>query len=54
MEGFSGGGSLEEGKGEGESFGGILEFVVDEMELKEEEDDGRKLYKLWLLWLWWR
>ena len=29
MEGFSGGGSFEKGKGKGESFGGVLEFVVD-------------------------
>jgi len=43
VEGFSGGGSFGEGKGEGESFGGILDFVVDEMEMEEEEDDGREL-----------
>ena len=29
--------------GEGEGFGGLLEFVVDLMELKEEGDEGRKM-----------
>ena len=29
MEGFSGGGSFGEGKGDGESFDGVLEFVMD-------------------------
>ena len=32
-----------EGKGEGGSFGEVLEFVVVLMEMEEEEDEGREL-----------
>jgi len=36
--------------GKGEGFGGGLEFVVGLMELKKEEDEGRRLWWLWLGW----
>jgi len=46
VEDFDGGGIFREGKGEGGSFGGVLEFVVFYMEMEEEEDEGKELEEL--------